>query len=128
LAGGILLSTDRLLRIFVELLFVFLGGLVVWLGVTGHIWFDRRSLGWLGVSVLLILWGARGLYKPSRLLPRRENWVRGISLVLVGMAMLAISRVPFGAVGPLLATAGAVLSLRGLIGAALIIDASRRHE
>ena len=115
-----MISTDRLLRIIVELLFVFLGALVVWLGVTGHIFFDRRSLGWLGVSVILVLWGARGLYKPAKFLSRGENWVRGVSLVLLGAVMLAISRVPFGLVGPLLAVAGGVLALRGILGAVLI--------
>jgi hypothetical protein len=121
--GGALLSTDRFLRVIVELLFVLLGGLVVWLGATGHIFFDRRSLGWLGVSVILVLWGARGLYKPSRLLTRRENWVRGISLVLLGLVMVVISRVAFAFVGPLLAAAGVILMLRGILGAALVIRA-----
>jgi hypothetical protein len=119
-----LLSTDRFLRVIVELLFVLLGGLVVWLGVTGHIFFSRRSLGWLGVSVILILWGARGLYKPSRLLTRRENWVRGVSLVLLGLLMVVISRVAFPHVGPLLAAAGVVLVLRGVLGAVLVIRAN----
>ena len=34
--------------------------------------------------------------------------------------MLAITRVPFAWVGPLLAAGGAVLALRGIIGSALI--------
>jgi len=121
-----LLSTDRFLRVIVELLFVLLGGLVVWLGATGHIFFDRRSLGWLGVGVILVLWGARGLYKPSRLLTRRENWVRGASLVLLGVVMLVMSRVSFSRVGPLLALAGVLLALRGITGAALILSEKPR--
>jgi len=51
---------------------------------------------------------------------RGEQWTRGLSLTLLGIVMLAISRVPFLWVGPLLAFAGAVLALRGLVGAALI--------
>jgi hypothetical protein len=35
--------------------------------------------------------------------------------------MLAISRVPFEWVGPLLAFAGVLLALRGLVGSALIL-------
>lgn len=121
-----MLSTDRFLRVIVELLFVFLGGLVVWLGLTGHIFFNRRSLGWLGISVILVLWGARGLYKPAKFLSRGENWVRGVSLVLLGAVMLVISRVAFGLVGPLLALAGVILVLRGSAGAGLAMGGSSR--
>ena len=123
-----MLSTDRFLRVIVELLFVFLGGLVVWLGLTGHIFFNRRSLGWLGISVILVLWGARGLYKPAKFLSRGENWVRGVSLVLLGAVMLVISRVAFGLVGPLLALAGVILVLRGSAGAGLAMGGSSRGK
>jgi hypothetical protein len=99
---------------------VALGALVIWMGITGHIRFDRRSLGWLAVSVIIVFWGARGLLKPTKLLSRAENWTRGISLVLLGLLMLTITRVPFGWVGPLLAAAGTLLAVRGLAGAMLI--------
>src|SRR5271168_5154416 len=91
--GRRMLSTERLLRIIVEVIFVLLGGLVIWLGLTGRIFFDRRSIGWLAVSAIVLVWGLRGLYKPSKVLSRGENWSRGISLALLGMLMLAITRV-----------------------------------
>jgi hypothetical protein len=116
------LSPDRLIRVFVELCFVLLGGLVIWLGVTRHILFDRRSLGWLAVSIIILFWGARGLFKPAKILSRTENWTRGISLVLLGLLMLAISRAPFGWVGPLLAVVGGLLAVRGLAGVFLILN------
>jgi hypothetical protein len=119
-----MLSPDRVMRVTIEALFVALGALVVWLGATRHIFFDRSSLGWLGVAVLLILWGARGLWKPTRLLTRAENWTRGLSLVTIGLLMAAISRVPVAWVAPALAGTGAVLAMRGLIGAVLILRAS----
>jgi hypothetical protein len=121
-----MLSGDRILRVIVELLFLFLGALVVWLGVTGHIFFDRRSLGWAAVSVILVLWGARGLYKPAKFLSLAENLVRAVSLVLLGVVMLAISRVPYGWVGPMLALVGALLVVRGGVGALLVISAKPR--
>jgi len=37
---------------------------VVWLGLDGHILFDRRKPGWLLLSVAVILWGLRALFKP----------------------------------------------------------------
>lgn len=125
-AGFGMMSTDRLLRIFVELLFVCLGTLVVWLGFTNHIFFDRRSLGWLVVSIILVLWGARGFYKPAKFLSRGENWNRAISLVLLGLVMLAMSRVRDDLVAPMLAVLGLLLTIRGGIGAFLVVRSKPR--
>ena len=116
-----MLTPDKMLRLFIELIFVLLGGLVVWLGVTGHILFDRRKISWLVLSVALIVWGVRVLLQRGQFWLKWENWTRGLSLVLVGVMMLAISRVPFPWVGPLLATAGILLALRGFVGAVLLV-------
>jgi hypothetical protein len=116
-----MLTPQQVLRITIEIIFVLLGGLVVWLGLSGHILFDRRKPGWLLLSIALILWGVRALYKPGQWWSRREQWTRGLSLTLLGLVMLAISRVPFEWVGPLLASAGVLLTLRGLLGSALIL-------
>jgi len=115
-----MLTPQQVLRITIELLFVLLGGLVVWLGLTGHILFDRRKPGWLLLSVAVTLWGVRALYKPVQWWSRTEQWTRGLSLIVLGLVMLAISRVPFLWVGPLLAFVGVLLIVRGLIGFALI--------
>jgi hypothetical protein len=115
-----MLTPQQVLRITIEIIFVLLGGLVVWLGLSGHILFDRRKPGWLVLSAAIILWGLRALYKPVQWWSRGERWTRGLSLTLLGIVMLAISRVPFGWVGPLLAFAGAVLAVRGMIGTVLI--------
>jgi hypothetical protein len=115
-----MLTPQQLLRTIIEIIFVLLGGLVAWLGLSGHILFDRRKPGWLLLSVAVILWGLRALYKPVRWWSRLETWTRGLSLILLGAVMLAISRVPFLWVGPLLALAGVLLTMRGLIGVALI--------
>jgi hypothetical protein len=116
-----MLTPQQVLRITIEIIFVLLGGLVVWLGLSGHILFDRRKSGWLLLSIALILWGVRALYKPGQRWSRQEQWTRGLSLTLLGLVMLAISRVPFEWVGPLLAFAGLLLALRGLVGSALIL-------
>jgi hypothetical protein len=110
----------RFLRLIIEIIFVLLGALVVWLGVTGYIFFDRRKTSWVVLSVVLILWGLRPLFKPSKWSTRWENWMRGLSLTLLGLVMVAISRVPFAWVGPLLAAGGVLLMLRGIIGSALV--------
>jgi hypothetical protein len=115
-----LLTPDKSLRLSIEIIFVLLGGLVVWLGATNHIFFDRRRIGWLLLSIAMILWGARALYQPGKYRSRPENVTRGLSLLLLGVVMLAISRVPFLWVGPLLSAAGLLLLLRGLAGSVLV--------
>ena len=116
-----MLTPQQVLRITIEIIFVLLGGLVVWLGLSEHILFDRRKPGWLLLSAALIVWGVRILYKPGQWSSPMEQWTRGCSLTLLGVVMLAISRVPFPWVGELLAFAGGLLMLRGLIGAVLIL-------
>jgi len=118
-----MLTAERLLRLVIELIFILLGGLLIWFGFAGPVYgrtVDRHGTAWLILSMALILWGLRALYKPGQWWLRWENWTRGLSLALLGILMLVISRVPFSWVGPLLATAGGLLVLRGVIGSALI--------
>jgi hypothetical protein len=115
-----MLAPQKILRVTMELIFILLGGLIVWLGLSGQIFFDRRKPGWLILSVALILWGLRAMYRPGQWWSRWEHWTRGLSLILLGIVMLAISRVPFLWVGNLLALAGLLLVLRGLMGSVLI--------
>ena len=115
-----MLKPQQVLRITIELIFVLLGGLVIWLGLSGQIFFDRRAPGWLILSAALILWGLRALYKPEQWWSRWEHWTRGLTLTLLGLVMLAIARVPFLWVGRLLAVGGALLLVRGLMGSVLV--------
>ena len=118
-----MLSPERVLRLTIELIFILLGVLLVWLGRVGRISgpsLYRRSTLWLILSVVLILWGLRVLYKPGRWWARWENGTRGLSLALLGILMLVISRVPFAWVGPMLAAGGVLLAMRGVIGSVLI--------
>jgi hypothetical protein len=115
-------TPERLLRLLIEIIFVLLGLLVVWLGLTGHIFFDRHKLPWLILSVALILWGVRGIYrKPGSKPPQPQDYTRAVSLTVLGIVLLAISRVPFVWVGPLLACAGVVLAARGIAGTVLLL-------
>jgi hypothetical protein len=119
-----MLTPERLLRLMIEFIFVLLGALLVWLGLAGPAHgrtVDRHSISWLILSSALILWGLRGLYKPGQWWLRWQNWTRGLSLALLGVLMLVISRVPFLWVGPMLAAGGGLLVLRGLIATVLIL-------
>lgn len=114
-------TPERLLRLMIECIFIFLGALVMWLGWAGRIYVERHRIGWLVLSVALILWGLRALYKPGQWWLRWENWTRGLSLSLLGALMLAIKWVPFTWVAPMVACGGAILVLRGIIGSVLIL-------
>lgn len=120
-----MIGVDRMLRLFVELIFVLLGGLMMWVGWTGHFRysFDPRGAGWLILSAVVIVWGIRAFFG-KKSAKKWANWTRGISLILVGVVMLAITRATMAQVGPLLTTAGALLVLRGFVGAVLAINES----
>ena len=118
-----MLTPERLQRLMIEFIFVLLGALLVWLGLAGPAHgrtVDRHSIAWLILSVALILWGLRALYRPGQWWLHWQNWTRGLSLALLGILMLVTSRVPFLWVGPMLAAGGGLLVLRGLLGAFLI--------
>src|ERR1700680_746280 len=119
-----MLTPERLLRLMIEFVFVLLGALLMWLGLAGPAHgrpVDRHGIPWLVLSGALILWGLRGLYSPVQWWRRWQNWPRGLSLALLGVLMLVISRVPFPWVGPMLAAGGVLLLVRGVIGSALIV-------
>lgn len=111
---------EKLLRIFSELLMLLLGMLLVLVAVSGRLFWDRRSLAWVTVGIFLVYWGARAWIRRRGVGPWRVERLRSGSLALVGVLMLAMSRVPFDFVGPLLGVAGGVLILRGLFSVALV--------
>jgi hypothetical protein len=55
---------------------------------------------------------------------RWEKWNRGASLVLLGLVLLAITRVPLLWVPKLLIAMGLILVLRGIFGSLLIFKQS----
>jgi hypothetical protein len=118
-----MLRPERLFRLMIEFVFVLLGTLLVWLGLAGPAHgrtVDRHGAPWLILSAALIVWGLRALYSPGQWWLRWQNWTRGLSLALLGVVMLVISRAPFLWVGPMLAAGGGLLVLRGIIEAFLI--------
>jgi len=116
-----MLSPARISQLMVEVIFLMLGVLVVWLGVTGHINFDRRSIYWLALAIGVTGWGVMALTRPQQWWMQWQKWNRGGSLLILGVLMLAMTRVSFLWVGKLLAVCGVVLALRGAIGSALIL-------
>ncbi len=119
-----MLSPARLTQLLMEVVFILLGALVVWLGASGHIYFDRRGVAFLVVSLALIAWGLMAFARPAQRWNLWEKWNRGISLVLLGLIMLAMTRVPFLWVPKLLIVVGVVLVLRGIFAAFMIFKQS----
>lgn len=116
-----MLSPARLTELLMELVFLLLGALVVWLAVNQRIYFDRHSVGWLVLSFALVAWGLLALAKPGQFWAKWQKWNRGGSLILLGVVMFAISGAPFEYVVKLLAVAGFILVLRGILGSFLIL-------
>ena len=116
-----MLNQQNLLRIVIEMIFVLLGSLIIWLGLAGRIIFDASGAPWMILSVALIVWGLRAFWGRGQWWARWEHWTRGLSLILLGSVMIAIARAPFGYVGRLMAVAGTVLVLRGLINSVLVL-------
>lgn len=116
-----MLTAPRLLGLFIEIIFVLLGLLIAWLAWSGRVLFDRHSASWIILGAALILWGLRALQNAGQWSQRWQNLVRGASLVLVGVAMLAAVKAPFIWVGPMIASAGLLLVARGLLSAMLIL-------
>jgi hypothetical protein len=114
-------SPARLTQFTVELIFVLLGVLVVWLGLHQRFYFDPRSVSWLAVSVGVIVWGILAVAKPGQWWASWQKWNRGGSMILLGLLMLMIARVPFFWAGKFLALCGLVLILRGVFGSLLIL-------
>ena len=116
-----MLSPARITQILVEFIFVLLGLLMAWMGLSARIYFDRHGIAWLVLSVALLAWGFLAFGKAAPAGMHWQKWIRGASLLFLGAILLTISRVPFLWVGRLLALAGVVLLLRGIAGIVLIL-------
>jgi hypothetical protein len=117
-----MLRPANLFRMMTEMIFVLLGGLLVWIGLSRSFMFDPRRPAWLALGAVLVFWGVRAWAKTRRAMRTAERAVvrvGGASLALVGLIMLGLQFVEFHWAGMVLAVAGGILVLRGLIGAVL---------
>jgi hypothetical protein len=119
-----LLTPAHMFRMLNELIFVLLGGLMVWIGLAYHFFFDPRRPGWILLGALLILWGGRGWWRAPRIAVaslRAIARIRGASLILVGAVMISLEWLEFRWTGVALAVVGGILIARGLASAALAL-------
>jgi hypothetical protein len=119
-------SANQLLRLFIELVFILLGGFLLWIAWAGRFLFDPRRPSWLLLSALLIVWGLRTVLRSSfagrkwRSIGRAAEQIGGASLAAAGIVLLSLVWAPFRWVDLLLGAAGTIFVLRGVISAALI--------
>ncbi len=119
-----MLSPARLTQLMMEVIFIFLGALVLWLGASGRVYLDRHGPPLLILAIALILWGLLAFARPVTRWARWEKWNRGVSLVLLGLLLLAMTRVPFVWVPRLLIVVGFILVTRGLFASLMIFKQS----
>jgi hypothetical protein len=116
-------SPGHLFRVVNEFVFMLVGALLVLFALTGRYLFNPRRPGWIGLSVVLILWGF-GTWRRARAsrfpADRLVTKIGGGSLALGGLIMLSLAWAPFRWAGWLLLATGAVFVLRGLVSAAIM--------
>lgn len=117
-------SSHRLIRMMTELIFVLVGGFLVWLALSSRFLFDTRRPAWLALAAVLVLWGVLTWARTRRYARTSERLamrIGGASVVLVGFIMFWMAWVSFLWAGKVMAAAGAILVLRGLVSAGLAL-------
>jgi len=118
----------RLFGVFNELIFVLVGVMLLWVAMTGrYVGLNPRGIGWIVLSVVILVWGLWTWRQGRRLATasmRLAAKIGGSSLVLTGMIMTALAWAPFVWVNQLLAAAGTVFIVRGIVTAALLAFSS----
>jgi len=120
-------NTQQLLGLVTEMVFMLAGALLLWVALTARFPINARRPAWLVLAVIVVLWGLRA-WRRARLIAVRSmrlaSRLGASSLVLVGLIMLSLPWTPLGWVELLLAVAGGVFVVRGLVTAAILALAS----
>jgi hypothetical protein len=118
------MNVASLFRLFTELIVLLLGGLLILLGVSGHVSISARPSTLMGLGLLFAYLGVRAWTKPEPDATRLQLNLRAASLLFVGALMFATPYVsPQYSSLPLI-LAGSVLAVRGLIGSLLSLRGS----
>lgn len=106
-----------LFRLLNEFVVFLLGALLVVLALSHALHPADKPVVWLLLGVLLFYWGAR---TGMRVSPQATRWyerLRAASLICAGILVASLARAPMRYGPVILAVAGAILALRGLVGA-----------
>jgi hypothetical protein len=113
-------SPATLFRLLSEFIVLLLGALLILLALTRSVGLPGRPVAMVILGVVLIYWGVRALARPGPEAERLQSRIRAGSLVLVGLLVLGMRILPLRHAQLLLAIAGGVLVIRGLLGGVLL--------
>jgi hypothetical protein len=113
-------SPATLFRLLSEFIVLLLGALLILIALTRPVGLPGRPVTIVILGVVLIYWGVRALARPGLEADRLQSRIRAGSLVLVGLLVLGIRFLPLRHAELLLAIAGGVLVIRGLVGGVLL--------
>jgi len=119
------LKPPNLFRLLNEFIILLLGALLILLAANRGVSLPGRPSTMIALGVLLIYWGLRGRLRAQ---PQEADVavnLRSGSLILVGIFVLAIPMLPLRYADILLALAGGVLVLRGILGGILSVREPR---
>lgn len=109
-------SVANLFRLLSEFVVLLLGALLIVVALSRPVGLPASPIALVILGIALIYWGARVWIRPEAETNRLHARVRGGSLLLVGICVLAIRWLPLRDESLLLGLSGAVLVIRGLVG------------
>jgi hypothetical protein len=110
----------NLFGLLTEFVVLLLGGLLFVIGTSGNYGIATRPTALVVLGLVFVYWGVRSAMKPLPKANRILIHVRSSSLLVVGLTVITMAIIPREA-GILLAVAGAVLVIRGILGAVLFL-------
>lgn len=115
-----MLAPAVVFRLLSEFILLFLGALMIFLGVSGQVGLPTRPAALVALGAFFLYWAARAWMSPEPGTARLPRIIRAGSLAVVGVLALAIPLSPLRQAGTLLEVLGAVLVVRGLVSSALL--------
>lgn len=118
-------SAASLLRLINEIIILLLGALLILLAVSRGVALPARPAAMIALGVALAYWGVRARMRRDTDVSPSQVKVRSGSLILVGAIVVAVPLLPIRYAESLMITAGAILVLRGILGAILFLRPSK---
>jgi hypothetical protein len=118
-------TTANLFSLLSEIIVLLLGALLVLLAATHALALPSRPVLLIVLGAIFILWASRAWARPAPQASRFAAAVRAGSLGIVGILLIAIPLLSLGHANLLLEVAGAVLVIRGLLGAGLFLGSAK---
>ncbi|HXN74073.1 MAG TPA: hypothetical protein VN861_16120 [Candidatus Acidoferrales bacterium] len=112
-----MLTSAKLFQLLNESIVLLLGALLILLAVSGRVGLPARPAALIALGIVFIYWGLRAWMRHELSPTRWPSKIRAASLALVGALILSIPVFPARFIPVLLGLAGAVLLLRGALGA-----------